>query len=180
MDGGSSARVPSEYEQLLDRLEAAQETEVVEQALAAVQEHLAMDASYITTIDSRAQTIHAVVSDPDTVQRYQAAVLPVEQTYCMRMLSGEIPNAVPDTRAEPSISQLDVTREFHAYIGVPVMLSNGSLHGTLCCVSRETRPGLGPDDVRFMNVLAGIVAARVEQVHGDIARLTERFSARET
>ncbi len=96
----------------------------------------------------------------------------------MRMLGGEIPNAVPDTRAEPAISELPVTAEFHAYVGVPVKLSDGSVHGTLCCVSRETRPGLGPDEVRFMQVLADIVAARVERVHGDIARLTERFSAR--
>ena len=56
-------------------------------------------------------------------------------------------------------------------------LSDGRVHGTFCCVSRETRPGVGPDEVRFMEVLAAIVATRVEQVHGDVARLTERFRA---
>lgn len=167
---------PSEYRELIDKLESAQQTEVVEQALVAAREHLGMDASYITTIDSRIQTIHALVSDPDTVNRYQGTVFPVEQTYCMRMLGGQIPNAVPDTRAEPAISDLAVTGEFHAYVGVPVKLSDGSVHGTLCCVSRETRPGLGLDEVRFMEVLAAIVAVRVERVQGDIARLTERFT----
>ena len=175
MEGPGTARAPSEYEALIEKLESAQETEVVEQALVAARERLGMDASYITTIDSRIQTIHALVSDPETVNRYQGTVFPVEQTYCMRMLAGQIPNAVPDTRAEPAISQLPVTNEFHAYVGVPVKLSDGSVHGTLCCVSRETRPGLGPGEVRFMQVLADIVAARVDQVHGDIARLTERF-----
>lgn len=175
MEGPGTARAPSEYEALIEKLESAQETEVVEQALVAAREHLGMDASYITTIDSRLQTIHALVSDPETVNRYQGTVFPVEQTYCMRMLAGQIPNAVPDTRAEPAISQLPVTSEFHAYVGVPVKLSDGSVHGTLCCVSRETRPGLGPGELRFMQVLADIVAARVDQVHGDIARLTERF-----
>ncbi len=175
MEGPGTARAPSEYEALIEKLESAQETEVVEQALVAAREHLGMDASYITTIDSRIQTIHALVSDPETVNRYQGTVFPVEQTYCMRMLAGQIPNAVPDTQAEAAISQLPVTNEFHAYVGVPVKLSDGSVHGTLCCVSRETRPGLGPGEVRFMQVLADIVAARVDQVHGDIARLTERF-----
>jgi GAF domain-containing protein len=175
MEGAGTAGATSEYDELLEKLESAQETDVVELALVAAREHLGMDASYITTIDSRIQTIHALVSDPDTVNRYQGTVFPVEQTYCMRMLGGEIPNAVPDTRAEPAISELPVTAEFHAYVGVPVKLSDGSVHGTLCCVSRETRPGLGPDEVRFMQVLADIVAARVDRVHGDIARLTERF-----
>jgi GAF domain-containing protein len=175
MAGGSSARALSEYQELLTKLELARETEVLEQALAAAQEHLDMDASYITTIDSRNQTIHAISGDTDTVNRYQGTVFPVEQTYCMRMLSGQIPNAVADTRAEPTISELNVSREFHAYIGVPVRLSDGRVHGTFCCVSKGTRPGLGPDEVRFMQVLADIVAARVDQAHGDIARLTERF-----
>ncbi len=165
----------SEYFELIEKLEAAQESDVVEQALAAAQERLGMDASYITTIDARHQTIHAILGDPDTAARYQGTVFPLEQTFCMRMLGGEIPNIVPDTRAEPSLSDLDTAREFHAYIGVPVTLSDGSVHGTLCCVSREPRTGLGPEDLRFMRTLAGIIATRVERVRGDLARLTERF-----
>ena len=148
---------------------------MVKQALAEAQRHLGMNASYLTTIDSRNQTIHAMFGDDDVVSRYQGTVFPIEQTYCMRMLGGEIPNAVPDTGAEPAISQLEVSREFHAYVGVPVRLSDGRVHGTICCVSKDTRPGLGPDEVRFMQVLANIIAARVERVRGDIARLTERF-----
>jgi hypothetical protein len=175
MEGGSTIRAPSDYEELIRKLESARETEVVEQALVAAREHLGMDASYLTTIDSRIQTIHALISDPDTVSRYQGTVFPVEQTFCMRMLGGEIPNAVPDTRAEPAISELPVTGEFRAYAGVPVKLSDGSVHGTLCCVSRQTRPGLGAEEVRFLQVLADIVAVRVERVQGDIARLTERL-----
>ena len=173
VDPGSTEQ--SDYAELIEKLEAAQETDVVEQALAAAQRHLGMDASYITTIDARHQTIHAIVGDEDTAARYTGTVFPLEQTYCMRMLNGEIPNIVPDTRAEPAISDLDVTREFHAYVGVPVRLSDGRVHGTLCCVSHEPRTGLGSEDLRFMETLAGIVATRVERARGDLARLTERF-----
>jgi GAF domain-containing protein len=165
----------SDYAELIEKLEAAQETDVVEQALAAAQAHLRMDASYITTIDARHQTIHAIVGDEDAAGRYTGTVFPLEQTYCMRMLSGEIPNIVPDTRDEPAISDLDVTQEFHAYVGVPVRLSDGRVHGTLCCVSREPRTALGSEELRFMETLAGIVATRVERARGDLDRLTERF-----
>ena len=165
----------SEYAALIEKFEAARESDVVEQALAAAQQHLHMDASYLTTIDDRHQTIHAIVGDEDAAARYQGTVFPLEQTYCLRMLNGEIPNIVPDTRAEPAIRDLDATREFRAYVGVPVKLSDGRVHGTLCCVSREPRAGLGPEDLRFIQILASIVATRVERVRGDMARLTERF-----
>jgi hypothetical protein len=86
-----------EYAELLRRLEAAQESDAIEQALVAAREHLAIDGSYVTTI------------------------------------------------------------------------------GTLCCVARERRTGLQADELRFMEVLAGIVATRIERARGDLARLTERF-----
>ncbi len=175
MERGATEREPTEYAQLVEKLEAAQESDVVEQALAAAQQHLNMDASYITTIDDRHQTIHALFGDEDAVARYQGTVFPVEQTYCMRMLNGEIPNVVPDTPQEPAIRDLPVTREFHAYVGVPVKLADGRVHGTLCCVSRRPREDLGPEELRFMQILAGIVGTRLDRVRGDLGRLTERF-----
>ena len=179
MNREAAEHEPTEYAELIDKLEAAQESDVVEQALAAAQQHLNMDASYLTTIDSRHQTIHAMVGEADTVARYQGTVFPLEQTYCMRMLNGEIPNAVPDTREEPALRELPVTNEIHAYIGVPVKLADGSVHGTFCCVSHEPRGELGAEEVRFMQILAAIVATRVDRVRGDLARLTERFSGRQ-
>jgi GAF domain-containing protein len=165
----------SEYAELVRRLEAAQENDVVEQALSAARDHLGMDASYLTTIDSRNQTIHAVITDDQDVKRYQGTVFPVEQTFCMRMLNGEIPNIVPETAAEPAISHLPAAAQFHAYIGVPVKLADGRVHGTLCCVSHAPRTDLVDEELRFMHVLAGIVGARIDQARGDLTRLTERF-----
>ena len=174
---GREHPVAPEYAEAIGRIEAAQENDVVERALSAARDRLAMDASYVTTIDAREQTIHAIVGEPDIVDTYTGVVMPVDQTFCQRMLNGEIPNVVPDTRAEPAMRDLDVTREFGAYIGVPVRLSDGRVHGTLCCVSREAKFDIGPEDLRFMQVLAGIIAARVEQAQGDMARLTARFRA---
>jgi GAF domain-containing protein len=170
-------RGPSEYADLLRKLEAARETDAIEQALAAAREHLAMDAAYVTTVDAARQTIDAVVGERDLVDRYQGSVLPVEETYCARMLDGQIPNAVKDTRTHPALRDLAVTREFGAYVGVPVQLSDGRLHGSLCCASNEPRSDLGEPELQFMRVLADIVSARVERVHGSMVRLTKRFAA---
>jgi GAF domain-containing protein len=177
LNRGVAQGAKSEYVDLIEKLEAAQELDVVEQALTAARERLGMDAAYVTTIDSGHQTIDGIVGDSQIVDRYQGSVLPIEQTYCMRMLQGDIPNVVPDARAQPALRDLAVTREIGAYVGVPVTLPDGRVHGTLCCVSREARSGIGDDELRFMQILAGIVATRLDRVRGEVARLTERFRA---
>lgn len=167
----------SEYAELVRKLEAAKESDAIEQALTAARDHLRMDASYITTMDSKQQAIHAIVSDDeDLVTRLEGKVFPVEQTFCLRMLNGEIPNMVPDTAAEPAISGLYAASLIHAYVAVPVKLSDGRIHGTICCVSRDTRPDMQPEELRFIEVVSDIVAARIDEARGDMARLTSALS----
>lgn len=168
------SRTPDEYAQLLRQIETAQEHDVVEQALTAARERLRMDAAYITTIDPSRQTIDALIGDSSALGLSEGLVVPMEQTYCRHMLSGEMPNIVPDTRAEPAVRDLIATRTIGAYVGVPVTLADGRLHGTLCCASNQPQDSLGDEELRFMQVLAGIIASRVDQAEGDIARLLAR------
>jgi GAF domain-containing protein len=170
---------PSEEVEALRRIEAAEESDVVEQALIAARRRLGMDASYITTIDpqTETQTVEAIVGQTNAPVG-AGTETPLEQTYCARMLSGEIPNVVPDTRSDPVLRELMATNWIGAYVGVPVRLSDGRVHGTLCCVSNEPSDALGEEELRFMDVLAGIVAVRIEQAQGNLARLTERLNRR--
>jgi GAF domain-containing protein len=92
------------------------------------------------------------------------------------MLKGEIPNLVADTAAEPALRQVTVIRNIGAYIGVPVTLSDGRVHGSLCCASNEPRGDLGEPELRFMRVLAEIVGARMDRVEGSMIRITRRFT----
>jgi GAF domain-containing protein len=167
----------SDYAEALRQIKTARESDVVEQALSAARERLGMDAAYIATVDSREQTIEAMVGKTNADALVEGAVIPVEQTYCARMLKGEIPNIVRDTSAEPALRNMSVIRNIGAYIGVPVQLADGRVHGTLCCASNEPRPNLGESELRFMYVLADIVAARLERAHGSMVRLARRFTA---
>jgi GAF domain-containing protein len=170
------AEATSEDVEALRRIEAAQESDVVERALTAARERLHMEASYVTTIDSEKQTIEAIVGQTSTPV-VSGTEVPLEETYCVRMLNGEIPNVVPDTRAEPALRDLWATQHVGSYVGVPVRLSDGSVHGSLCCVSKEPYSGVGEAELRFMRVLAGIIATRIEQAQGNLAQLTERLRA---
>jgi GAF domain-containing protein len=171
------AGVSSEFAEALREIRAARESDVVERALGAAREQLGMDAAYIATVDAREQTIEAMSGRTKSDVLVVGAVIPVDQTYCARMLKGEIPNIVPDTAAEPALRNVTAIRNIGAYIGVPVQLSDGSVHGSLCCASNEPRPDLGEPELRFMQVLAGIVAARLERAQGSMVRLAKRFAA---
>jgi uncharacterized protein YigA (DUF484 family) len=174
---GRDHRLSSEYLDALQLIQAAQESDAVERALSAARERLGMDAAYVTTIDSEHQTIDALLGDMEVLAQVQGQPIPLEETYCMRMLRGEIPNVIPDTRADPALRDLTASRDIGAYVGFQVTLTDGRVHGTLCCVSKEARAGIGGQEAHFMQVLADIVAARLEQVEGDMARLTSRFQS---
>jgi GAF domain-containing protein len=169
--------VPSEYADAVRQISAARENDVIERALTAAREQLGMDAAYIATVDASEQTIEAMSGRTKSDVLVAGAVLPVDQTYCARMLKGEIPNIVPDVSAEPALRNVTAIRNIGAYIGVPVQLSDGRMHGSLCCASNEPRPGLGEPELRFMHVIAGIVAARLERAHGSMVRLAQRFAS---
>jgi GAF domain-containing protein len=175
VEASRQGAVALEYVEALRQIEAAEETYAVEQALTAARERLSMDAAYVSTVDSERQTIDAVVGDVGALGLEPGFSLPIEETYCGRMLGGQLPNVVPDTSLEPAIRDLPVTGEIGSYIGVPVTLSDGRVHGTLCCASHDPHAELGGKELGFMKVLADIVAIRVEHAQGDLSGREERL-----
>ena len=72
-----------------------------------------------------------------------------------------------ERRAQRTIAppDLPLTREagIGAYVGVPIRLWDGTLYGTLCCLGRSAEPSLNGRDVRFLRVLAEIVADQLDR-----------------
>ena len=64
MESPDARHAPDDYAEMLRRIEAAHEQDVVEQALTAARDRLCMDAAYITTMDPRQQTIDALLAPP--------------------------------------------------------------------------------------------------------------------
>jgi HD-GYP domain-containing protein (c-di-GMP phosphodiesterase class II) len=91
--------------------------------------------------------------------------VPLEGTYCELLLDGRLDNVVRDSSREAIVADLPITAEggIGAYIGVPVMLSDGAVYGTFCCLSHEPMPELRDRDVQFLKVLAQLVAHQVEE-----------------
>src|SRR5439155_6652017 len=101
--------------------------------------------------------------------------IPLQDTYCRPMIAGDLPQLVPDAAHDERTADLPLTREtgIGAYVGVPIRLWDGTLYGTLCCLSRCAEPSLNERDVRFLRVLAEVVADQLdrEQLESEKRRL---------
>ncbi|MFC0677808.1 EAL domain-containing protein [Lysobacter korlensis] len=127
--------------------------------VAAAREHLDADIGFLCEFDGSAKVVRKV---DGTVHGQEVGVgtsFPLDETYCRRLTSGELPSVVHDGRNDPRVRDLPITRELDigTYIGVPVNLPDGSLYGTLCCISHEVDRSIHERDVKFMRVLGALI-----------------------
>ena len=160
-----SNALPARDRATLDQIAAARDEDTIQRALDAARKRLEMDAAYVSVLDSTRQLITGLAGDGEAVGLRPGGEVPIEKTYCARMLNGELPSVVPDTAAEPAVRDLELTKQIGAYVGMPVRLADGRLHGTLCCASSRPRHELGDAELAFMRVLAEMVAARIDRAH---------------
>jgi EAL domain-containing protein (putative c-di-GMP-specific phosphodiesterase class I) len=135
---------------------------VVDRVLRSAREQLGMEVAYYSEFRDGHQVFRGVDGDGRPLGVGSDGSVPLEDTYCQRMLRGEIPSAVQDSLGEPGLAGLAARATFRAYVGVPIRFSDGRLYGTLCGASREPCPTLNPRDVRFLQVLADLLAEHLE------------------
>jgi len=148
----------------LARLSLDGSSEAIERILSLARAALDMDVALLGAFDGDF-VVEAVDGDYEWFDLEVGTRLPVEQTYCRRMTQGELPHLIHDAAADERTADLPLTRELGvgAYIGAPIRLWDGTLYGTLCCLSRSAEPSLNDRDVRFLRVLAEIVADQVDR-----------------
>ena len=90
---------------------------------------------------------------------------PLEQTYCKRVVDGRFPNAIPDTSKLQEAHELPITAtaSIGAYISVPVVMRNGDVYGTLCCISHTPRSALGNRQIDALRKVAEMVSTELEK-----------------
>ena len=126
--------------------------------------HLEMDVAYVSAFEGELQVLKVLSGDVESFGLTVGAATPLPDTYCSRMLAGEIPDVVPDVNAHDAIRTLPATEVagIGSYIGVPLTLADGTLYGTFCCLSHHPQPDLGQRDARFLNLLADLLVDELE------------------
>ena len=142
------------------RRTAADDDRGVRRIVDRVLAHLGMDVVYLTEFRKGRQIFRAVRGDHDAFGVGPGTEHPLPASVCRQMVEGELPNVIADVEADDRVAALDEAYggRVGAYIGVPVRLSDGSLYGSLCALSREPRPELDDRDVGVIEVLAEFLA----------------------
>jgi EAL domain-containing protein (putative c-di-GMP-specific phosphodiesterase class I) len=148
----------------LARLSLDGSSEAIERILSLARAALDMDMALVGAFDGDF-VVEAVDGDNEWFDLAVGTRLPAEQTYCRRMTQGDLPHLIHDAAGDKRTADLPLTREagIGAYIGAPIRLWDGTLYGTLCCLSRSAEPSLNDRDVRFLRVLAEIVADQIDR-----------------
>jgi GAF domain-containing protein len=130
-------------------------------ALAARQ--LGMEASVLGEVTHGREVVRRVAGAAAALGITEGVGAPLADTYCLQLLEGRMPPAVPDTLREPAVAELPATRELgiRSYIGVPLRLEDARLY-VLCCLSRERRPTLGDDEVTFLRGVAESIRGQLD------------------
>src|SRR4028118_191673 len=98
-----------------------------------------MDVAFVSKFDADRLVFRKLEGDAESFGWREGESFPIDESYCKRVLDGRIPQVVPDAKREDATKDLRVTSEadMGSYCAVALMLSDGRLYGTLCCVSHE-------------------------------------------
>lgn len=138
---------------------------VLEGLLSEVRSVLDMDVAFVSQFVGDRLVLRAVEGDGESFGWYEGSVLPLDESYCKRVLDGRINSVVPDARGEDATRDLWATSEadIGSYAAIPLVLSDGRLYGTLCCVSHDPDPWLRDRDLKLMEDVARRTVRSLEQ-----------------
>jgi GAF domain-containing protein len=123
-----------------------------------------MDVAILGEICDGHEVARYLAGDGASFGLNPGASMPIEDTYCHRLLTGRLSNVVGDAQANEQVRDLEITRAARvgAYIGVPLTGLDARLY-VLCCLAHEQRPQLGERDVLFLRDLGETILAALEE-----------------
>ena len=141
-----------------------QTPETIEQLLSAVREALQMDVAFVTQFAQDRLVFRTLEGDAESFGWQEGESFPLDESYCKRVLEGRIPDVVPDAKREHATKNLRVTSDVDmgSYCAVALVLSDGRLYGTLCCVSHAPDPWLRERDLGLMERTARWLVEQLE------------------
>ncbi len=137
--------------------------------LQAAREQLCVDIAYFTKFTEGAEHIDFLAGDSSTFAFGEGSAIPLDETYCRRVIEGTAPAIVPDVALEPRMGDLTAGETIGSYLGAPVRLSDGRIYGTVCCASNDPDESLGSAAEAHVRVLADRLATLVERSYRESA-----------
>jgi EAL domain-containing protein (putative c-di-GMP-specific phosphodiesterase class I) len=144
---GDDASAPGVYRDAVHRL------------LAIVRTQLGMQVAWVSEFVGLQQVLRFVDAEDGADAPSEGSCLPLNGSFCARVLDGRFPALIPDARVVPEAALLDVTAQLHigSYVGVPLVGPEGAAAGMLCAISDRPAPGMSDRDVVSLRLLADLL-----------------------
>jgi len=152
--------------------------------LDAARTRLGTTIAWVSEFTEDTQTVLAVTGDADAMNVHAGMAASLEGSFCVRVLTGQLPPVVTSAARDPRTRDLAVTAELNigSYVGAPIRSPRGGRPvGMLCCLSRDDGVQLGPESARFLEFLAELIGqhlsweprAMAEELAGPATRIAD-------
>lgn len=137
---------------------------LLQSLLNAARDRLCMEVAFIAEFTDGRRMYRQVSSDSMVESIKVGEGDPLEESYCVRVVQGLLPELIPDAQKNQEALKLAATRQvpMGAHVSVPIRLTDGTTYGTFCAFSRVANHKLDARDLAFLRVLADISTVYVE------------------
>ena len=134
--------------------------QLVQDALVSVRQLLRMEVAFVSEFTEGRRVFRYVDSIDDEIPVRVAASDPLQDSYCLRIVDGRLPELMRNACAVPEARTIAATTTIPvgAHVSVPIRLSDGRVYGTFCCFSRAADETLNDRDVSTMRCFAEMTA----------------------
>lgn len=136
------------------------------QFLQRVRKAFQMDVVFVSQFAEGQRVIKEVAADSEDDLAVQTGTSdPLEQSYCHHVVTGRLPEVIPDTRAVPFAMSLEGTRKAKvgSHLATALVGSDGKAYGTICCYSHYPRLNLGHQaDLQALRTIADLLSDALE------------------
>ena len=149
----------------------------VRRVLASARDYLGANVSFLAEVAGDSKIVRATAGPAEAAGLPVGRVFAAEDSYCYRVLRGEIPEVIYDAQHDACACAIPLTSVLgiESYMGVPVRLADGRPYGTLCCVNFQPDVEQRERDLGLMHFLADLVGMHLsEGVEAEESRCRRR------
>ncbi|HEY0953667.1 MAG TPA: EAL domain-containing protein [Roseateles sp.] len=132
--------------------------------LQSIRQHMGMDVAFISQFQDGRRVFRHVEIGESSLAIKPGDSDPLEESYCLRVVDGRLPELIPDACANVEALKLAATRAVPvgAHLSVPIQLLDGRVYGTFCCFSHRPNITLTERDLHVMRVFADMAASQIQ------------------
>lgn len=141
-------------------------------ALKVLRKHLDLEVAFISEFKLGRRIFRWVDAEAEFLPLSPGDSDPVEQSFCKRVVDGQLPELLISAQDHPEAVKLPVTAAMPvgAHLSVPIRV-DGEVFGTLCCFGRLPKSTLDERDLAVVKLYADLVGRLLQGLVGPERKL---------